>query len=148
MKTSALLASRQDPEGSFVTAYLLVIDLDTGSLRYAGAGHPPAVMRRSDGNVESLHLGQMPLGVMPAQQFTEQKDCLKPGDEIVLYTDGISEARHDSELLEVAGVERVLDECGDNRANVVARSLVDGALAWSHGNSRDDAAVVVVKRNQ
>ena len=77
----------------FVTAWMGFLDLSTGELRYANAGHNRPLLRRKDGTFEYL---QGPAGFVLAGMegvvYKEQTITLEPGDEIFLYTDGVVEA--------------------------------------------------------
>ena len=79
--------------GMFVTAWMGFLDLETGELRYANAGHNRPLLRRKDGSFEYL---QGPAGFILAGMegivYREQKLMLEPGDELFLYTDGVVEA--------------------------------------------------------
>lgn len=145
-KANSVLCSRQVELGSFVTVFLIIIDLCRGSITYAGAGHPPAFICRSDGAIDSLEIGGLPLALFEAQQFSEHKDHLDPGDKLVMYTDGISEARHESQMLDLEGLRRMLLDNAHQHADELARTLVMTATEWAQGKLQDDAAVVVVER--
>jgi serine phosphatase RsbU (regulator of sigma subunit) len=83
-----------NPMDLFVSVFYCVFDPTTGKLKYANAGHNPPYVRRTDGSVEALSgAGGLVLGAMPGVQFPDHVAQLRPGDRLVLYTDGISEAR-------------------------------------------------------
>jgi sigma-B regulation protein RsbU (phosphoserine phosphatase) len=77
----------------FVTVFYAVLDPKTGVLRYASGGHNPQYLRRTDSSVEALAgSGGVVLGVMPDAQFAAHSVQLRPGDRLLLYTDGVTEA--------------------------------------------------------
>ena len=81
--------------GMFVTAWMGILDLETGLIRYANAGHNPPVVRRKDGTYEYLKgKANFVLAGMEGVRYKEQQLQLQQGDEIYLYTDGVTEA-HD-----------------------------------------------------
>jgi sigma-B regulation protein RsbU (phosphoserine phosphatase) len=84
----------QNPLDLFVTAFLGVFDPASGSLRFANAGHNPPLVRRADtGQVEALATSsELALGVMDGFDYGCSELRLNPGDEILLYTDGVTEA--------------------------------------------------------
>lgn len=101
------------PEGSFVTLFYGVLESATDEINLCSAGHnPPIIFRARDNSVEFLHLGGLPLGL----RILGSKDyalalkvdnlVLRPGDMLVLYTDGITEARNRAG--EMFGDERFL----------------------------------------
>jgi phosphoserine phosphatase RsbU/P len=81
------------PGGMFVTIFYAVLDLDTGLLEFANAGHNlPLVLRGQDGPLEQLRRGGMALGVEAGNRLQGWKTRLEPGDQLILYTDGVTEA--------------------------------------------------------
>ena len=94
--------------GMFVTAWMGIIDLTTGIVKYANAGHNPPLVKRKDGSFEYL---KSPAGFvlagMEGVKYKEKEIILEPGDEIYLYTDGVTEAT--SADTELYGDERLLN---------------------------------------
>lgn len=94
----------------FVTAFLAVYDPNTGRLTYGSAGHPPTLVRAGfNGSVKQLSdASTFPLGIEVAHTFVQASRQLRPGDRLLFYTDGITEARDrqreffDVERLELA----------------------------------------------
>jgi serine phosphatase RsbU (regulator of sigma subunit) len=81
------------PSGMFVTIFYAVLDLDTGELEFANAGHNlPVVLRGRTCRLELLRGGGMALGVEEGNRIQRWKTRLEPGDHLVLYTDGVTEA--------------------------------------------------------
>jgi sigma-B regulation protein RsbU (phosphoserine phosphatase) len=79
--------------GMFVTAFYGVLSPQDGRLTYANAGHnSPIVLRADSGRLDSLNRGGMALGVMPGVTSEEFSTLLQPGDCVVFYTDGVTEA--------------------------------------------------------
>lgn len=95
-------------DGMFVTIFYAVLDLDTGVLEYANAGHNQPLLLRNEGcRIERLARGGMALGVLEGNLIQSGQLLLKPGDLLVLYTDGVSEAF--SPELEPFGEERLIE---------------------------------------
>jgi two-component system CheB/CheR fusion protein len=141
-KTSELLL-RYDPEEPVVTAFVAVLDPQTGHLNYASAGHPAPV-----------HLGAfscLPLKVSfgpPLGSFEHAYEnahiMLALEDYLALYTDGVTEARRGAELF---GEQRLLETVSKLRgctAQELAQGVADAALAFG-GRLRDDLQVVVLR---
>src|SRR5438552_16724526 len=84
----------------------LVVDPATGEVACACAGHPPPRIVGTDGSVAPLAATGLALGIEGGQSYREAHAPLRPGESVVLFTDGLVEARRDRELY---GVER-LDE--------------------------------------
>ncbi len=130
----------------FITMVYVVIDPRTGEVAVAGAGHPAPRIVRADGSVTPLDAHGLVLGVELGQRYEEVRDRLDSGDAVVLYTDGVVEARRDGVLY---GQER-LDALLAARTAVppaeLARSVLDDCRAFAQGELADDCAVVVVRR--
>ncbi len=85
------VSSRNDTV-MFVTFFLGVLDLKSGSLSYANGGHNPPLLLTGDDAEELSCDANVPVGVMEGWEFTVQQLQLKPGDTLFLYTDGLNEA--------------------------------------------------------
>ncbi len=145
-KANSVMYSRQLDFLAFATVFLVMIDLPTGDITYSSAGHPPPLICGCDGRLEHLQAGQMPLGIVQTQQFEAHTSHLNDGDSLLLYTDGISEAKRGIELFETEGIENVVRRRCTSDASRLAKDLLRDATEWAEGRLRDDAAVVVVSR--
>ena len=115
----------------------------TGELRLAGAGHPPALVLRSDGAGELVHPPGVPIGFPGAGSEATVTVHLDRSDTVVLYTDGLVESGKDI----VAGLDALVQagqEVSDYPAEQLARSLVHRAIAG--GRRRDDTVALVLRR--
>lgn len=136
-------------QSDFVTVFLAVIDLDTGEFCYASAGHPPAAICRKGGEVEFLQLNFLPpICVLSGITYQDYTDRLEPGDVLVMFTDGIIEARRSTDLFDLEGIEQSLREHRHRSVDDIADELIAAASSWAQGRLSDDAAVVVVKREE
>ena len=142
-KTNELLLSRPGDDDQFVTAFLVVLDRRTGEAAYAGAGHPPPVLVR-DGDCRVLPGPKgMALGTF-AHDYSAAHDILQEGDCLVLYTDGVTEARRGGEFF---GEQRLLDATRPLHgvpAQQIAERLRDEASAFA-GRLRDDLQILTVR---
>jgi phosphoserine phosphatase RsbU/P len=77
----------------FTTAFLAELDPATGSLAYLCAGHNPPILMRESGQLEKLQSENMPLGIELTEKYTAGKTMMQPYDVLVIYTDGITDAR-------------------------------------------------------
>jgi serine phosphatase RsbU (regulator of sigma subunit) len=132
--------------GKFITMIYVVLDPRTGGVAVAGAGHPaPRLLRAGDG-VTSLDAHGLVLGIEPNQSYEEVRSELAVGDAVVLYTDGVLEARRDRELYGVERLDGVLAEGAELPSGQLARAVLDDCRAFAQGELADDCAVVVVRR--
>jgi serine phosphatase RsbU (regulator of sigma subunit)/ketosteroid isomerase-like protein len=83
------------PSSTFVTCFYAILDPESGSLRYANAGHDLPYLHR-DGDAEELRARGMPLGLMTGMEYEEQGASLREGESVLFYSDGLVEA-HDPE---------------------------------------------------
>jgi phosphoserine phosphatase RsbU/P len=134
--------------GGFFTAFLGVYEPLARRLTYANAGHPaPVVRRASDGSLRSLEaaLGY-PLGIDEEASFQEAIVQLGPGDTILLYTDGITEARNpQQDQFERENLTRILREPTTGPTDVVAR-IRSAVTTHEHGQSALDDQTLVAAR--
>jgi serine phosphatase RsbU (regulator of sigma subunit) len=134
--------SAENPE-TFVVIFLGVIDLDTGTVRYASAGHEPAWVTFGQ-NVRSLPPTGPIVGIDADADYDTRTILLRPGDGIVVSTDGLTESRDpQGELLGADGVARWLGEI-DGDAQTVADTIVERLRDRSAGIA-DDLAILVVR---
>ncbi|HEV3480160.1 MAG TPA: SpoIIE family protein phosphatase [Gaiellaceae bacterium] len=134
-------------EGKFVTLVYMTLNPETGELACASAGHPTPRLVRADGTVVELATSGLALGIAAAQEYPEARDRLEPGSCVVLFTDGVIEARRDGDLYGHDRLDRFLSEHRRLPADELAAAVVQDARAFSGGGLGDDSAVVVVKRN-
>lgn len=132
----------------FVSLFLAEIDLQ-GSVIYCNAGHPPALLVSARGEVTRLTTGGMLLGPMADSRYTIGLARLEPGDLLVLYSDGITEANDAAgqEELGEDGLRKLLLECRRQHPRRIVARVFD-ALGRFTGPAprKDDQTLVVVKR--
>jgi len=139
----------QNPMDLFVTVFYCVFDPRTGVLRYANAGHNPPYVRRADGSIEMLGgAGGVALGVMPGGVFPDHTVRLLPGDRLVLYTDGVTEAFNSAD--EAYGTQRLLAEVqahGDGTAAALIERICRSVTSFAGtAPQSDDITLTVLTR--
>lgn len=130
---------------SFLTAFVAVVDLPTGEVRYASAGHPPALLCSPTHALELDPTGPI-VGPFLGPWRTANAG-LDPGDTLAIYTDGLVEVRNAQQ--EEFGVQRLTDlvcESSCDEADAVAKRCVDEITAFAPGRLRDDVTVVLLCR--
>ena len=120
--------------GKFITLVYILVDGSNGEVAAAGAGHPPPRIMGADGSVTGLEARGLVLGIEPAQHYEEVRASLDVGGAVVLYTDGVIEARRDSELYGVERLDRVLSERRDLSANELAQVVLDDCRAFGQNS--------------
>lgn len=134
------------PERRLSTMALANIHAD-GTLRIAAAGHPPPVLRRAGVPAESLKTRGPLLGAFPftAEEVREVEVSLAPGDALILYTDGITDAGRGRALGE-RGLLETIDRAVDLDPERLVDHLQNVAASRAGGTSTDDAAVLLLQR--
>jgi serine phosphatase RsbU (regulator of sigma subunit) len=132
----------------FISAFYAVIDTASGKVAYANAGHNYPLLVRASGDVETLRASGIVLGTFADVQLQERETALEPGDMLIFYTDGITEAMNpdNEEFGEARLVAAALAQRDQSSANIVAAIL--GAVETFIGDApqSDDLTLVVVKR--
>jgi serine phosphatase RsbU (regulator of sigma subunit) len=138
---------RMSPVAPLATLFLARLDAVTGKLDYCSAGHPPSLLLRADGRLESLSEGGPLLGVFPAASFVRGCIELHDGDVLLACSDGILESRNNTD--EEFGYERLeaqLRQAQSGRSDAVLFSVL-GAVQDFAGTQPliDDMSLVVVR---
>jgi len=134
------------PQSKFVTLFLGRLDTNTGEIEYVNAGHtPPLWLRRNE--VQEMTDSDLLLGVVTKAEFVNRKLQLAPGDSLILFTDGLSEARNaaDADL----GSNLPLGSLHGAHADILARAVNEAVLAHvgDAENLDDDVTLLVVSRS-
>jgi serine phosphatase RsbU (regulator of sigma subunit) len=132
-------------EETFLSAFVAVADLATGGLRYANAGHPPALLCVRDEAMELMPTGPI-VGPLDGTWRTAHTQ-LAIGDTLAIYTDGLIEVRNDQR--EEFGIGRLVDlVCGAScdEAEVIVKRALDEIGQFAASRLRDDATIVLLCR--
>ena len=137
--------------GMFVTAWMGILDLKTGLIKFANAGHNPPLVKHKNGTYEYLK-GKVNfvLAGMDMVRYKEQELQLQPGDKIYLYTDGVTEAHNTQN--ELFGEERLLESLNSTKGMSVeeickkVKKDVDAFVA--DGEQFDDITMLCVRLNE
>ncbi len=132
--------------GKFITMLSLTVDLRRGEVACASGGHPPPRLLHPDGTVESLEVNGLVLGIEPGQPYEELRRRFEQGDAVVVYTDGVVEARRAGELFGDERLDAVLARRHALPAQGLAEATLEECRQFAGGELRDDCAIVVVRR--
>ena len=138
--------SAGDRNEEFISACVIVFDTEAGTLRYSSAGHPAAFLFQEDG-VRPLRSTGPLLMLDPKATYFSREIPMVSGDLVVLYTDGLAEARAGRQLFGenriIKSVERDLNAAPD----VLCKSLLDAAKDFAGGSIGDDTAIMAIRRD-
>jgi phosphoserine phosphatase RsbU/P len=136
-------------DNKYATAALLDLDTATGAAHYVSAGHTDSLLIRADGSAENLHSTGVPLGLLPpGLPFEETSITLVPGDVLVLYTDGVSEAVNAAgeEFGDARLADIIRHASGEPSAAIVGR-VFDAIEAHAGDTPQfDDITLMVLRR--
>ncbi|MGA2182074.1 MAG: PP2C family protein-serine/threonine phosphatase [Bryobacteraceae bacterium] len=145
-KANRLIAANVAP-GKYITFFYAVVDAARLRLDYCNAGHNPPMLQHRDRTLETLGEGGPVLGVFPGACYAGGTAELRPGDCLVLFTDGITEAMNAKD--EEFGEERLMALLSQRSgsADEYWRQIVAAATQFSNGAFHDDATVLVLTVN-
>ncbi len=145
-KVNSLLHESTDRD-KFVTAFYGVLDFRNRVLIFSNAGHNPPILRHRDGSLEYLIDGGLALGVMPDSLYEERPIALRPGDVLVLYTDGVSEAESPSgEQFGSGRIEEIMGRFAHRSAQEILDGVIEAVRQFAgERGQNDDLTLLVVK---
>jgi sigma-B regulation protein RsbU (phosphoserine phosphatase) len=149
------LLVRSTESNMFATFFYGLLDKNTSTFTSTNAGHNPPLLLQTDGKIERLETGDLVLGFLPDQQYSQLTTSLQVGDVLVLYTDGITEARDPQPQKnedKLFGEERLIEVIVAN-ASLSAREIQAAILQAVSTHTKDtpqgdDITLVVVKRRE
>ena len=147
IKQANELICRDSTSGMFVTLFYAILDVKERKLRYVNAGHNPPLLIRNGGEVELLRARGIALGVTHYIDLQEAERTLQPGDTIVFYTDGVTEAINAEE--EAFGERRLIEIVREN-SSLPARGIIgkveEAVVAFAGKEPQfDDITLLVLK---
>ena len=131
--------------GKFVTFFYGVLDAAQKTLQYTNAGHLPPILIRARGEVQQLDSGGAVLGVFPAWQYEDRSVPLEPGDRLLLFTDGITEAGLPGG--EEFGEQRIIAGAHQYAAastSELKSQLLNNVKGFCNSQLQDDATLIVI----
>jgi phosphoserine phosphatase RsbU/P len=139
---------RHSPSSRFITLFYGVYTPATGALTYVNAGHLPPLIRRLDGRYERLGGTGVALGMFEGSTFGSVETKLEPGETLVLYSDGITEAEDPSgQPFEEAGLEMVMERTAVAQPAEMCAHILSGVAGHAQESRfADDLTILVLKR--
>lgn len=143
---AALLTQRPDSERFLTAAYVMLFPRRGHvDALLASAGHTPALLRDSDGTVRAVGHHGLPLGLFDRADLHDTRLSLKPGDTLLLYTDGVTEARRGREEYGEERLRGLLADTAHLGAYDLAHAVEKDVLSFTGGPHPDDIAVLALR---
>ena len=132
--------------GRFVTFFYATIDTAAMRMRWTNAGHNAPILARGDGSAVRLEEGGPAISrLFRDTKYTEHEIALTPGDRIVLFTDGVSEAGNGVDMFGEQRIEELVAGAGDSTAEELQQRIASAATTFAGGEVEDDLTLVVVR---
>jgi sigma-B regulation protein RsbU (phosphoserine phosphatase) len=133
-------------EDRYATVFYGILDKQ-GRFEYVNAGHVPPLLRRKAGQLEGLGSANFPVGMFSEAEYQSSRIQLEPGDYLVIYTDGVSEAQNTrSELFEEARLRRIMEDFSGQNVQDMGDAIREGMRAFTEGAAQsDDITLLVVQ---
>jgi serine phosphatase RsbU (regulator of sigma subunit) len=139
-----VLSTTGRPE-DLVSVSVVVFDTAAGTVRYASAGHPPAWLWH-DGELRALRATGPLLTLDPTASYYSKEMPLEPGDLLLMYTDGLSEARAGGQLFGEDRIAGIIRRDPGNDATTLCKTLLEAARDFASEPLSDDVAILAVRR--
>ncbi len=130
-----------------MTAFYGVLDFKNRVLIFSNAGHNPPILLRASGEYEYLEEGGVAFGVLPDARYEERPIAVRPGDLLVMYTDGITETESPSgEQFGTRRLEKIMAALATRTASEVVEGIIGEVTRWAGEREvSDDLTLVVMK---
>lgn len=139
---------KNNDETMFVTAFIGILDIPSGVLQYASAGHNPPYLIENDGTVRMLEVKPcLMLAAFPDVVYDQREIVMETGCRLVLYTDGVTEAMSpDGELFGEARFEAAMRRAAGTTTRETLDSICDEVRGFETGAAADDLTMLIIKR--
>jgi len=122
----------------YATVFYGILD-KMGRFEYVNAGHVPPLVRRGSGALEGLGSGSFPVGMFPEAEFQSARVNLDPGDYVLIYSDGISEAVNPrNEMFEEKRLRRILEDFQGENVHELCDAIRTDMKAFTEGAAQSD----------
>jgi sigma-B regulation protein RsbU (phosphoserine phosphatase) len=141
------ITSANCPRNRFISFFMCVLDVATGALTYANAGHNPPIIVRTDGSHELLEGGGPVLGILGNMEFQEYTAKMNKGDIFAIYSDGVTEAATpNDEEFEIENLVKTLRANSTQSASTMIEEVNKALTAWTEGAPPADDITLIVAR--
>jgi serine phosphatase RsbU (regulator of sigma subunit) len=141
------ITSANCPPNRFITLFLCVLDGGTGRVRFCNAGHNPPIIARANGTFEDVKGGGPVIGLAPTVEYSEHERHLAEGDSLVIYSDGVSEARNgEGEDFTAGRIAEIALQHRELSAAEIAEQIRKALSSFTDGAAPSDDITLIVAR--
>lgn len=144
-KTNEVVLSATS-SSTFVTLLFAILNTSNGSVIYCSAGHTTGLILKEDGKVELLEEQSSLVGAFQTTDFKNGRTSLVGGDQLVVYTDGVTEARRDGVLFGQKRLVSAIQELSGVSVKKLPKEIFQVIKEYAQGKLNDDVAIVAVSR--
>ncbi len=131
-------------EDRYATVFYGILD-KSGRFEYVNAGHVPPLLRRKSGALEGLGSANFPVGMFAEAEYESARVNLDPGDFLVIYTDGVSEASNPrNEMFEESRLRDIMEKFTGNTVEQLGDTIREGMRAFTEGAPQSDDITILV----
>jgi len=128
----------------FITVFFGILDISSGTLTYCSAGHPPGVLKRKSSKTELLITSSPVIGAFFSLKFIEDDVKMEKGDTLILYTDGVTEARCNGEFFGEEKLVKFITSLKSAKAKDLPRMIFNHVVKCTGEKLLDDIALLTV----
>ncbi|HCG99477.1 MAG TPA: hypothetical protein DE036_06725 [Actinobacteria bacterium] len=143
-KTNEAIIKASAPE-LFITAFFGTLDTKSGVLTYCSAGHPPAIVKRKTSKAFFLTTNSPAVGAFRGLTYLDNQETLKKGDALIIYTDGVIEARCSNEFFGDERLIKLIDGLKPTSAKEIPQAIFNEVADCTGGILSDDVAILAVR---
>jgi serine phosphatase RsbU (regulator of sigma subunit) len=140
------LIARDTPPEIFISVFYGVLDVRSGELTYCNAGHVPPLVARVNHSSDELTETGMVIGLWEEMPYENARSVLQPGETLLCYTDGVTEAKREAELFGYDRLKSALLKHSHESAQKIVDSIYRRTLAFCGKKTDDDLALFAIKR--
>lgn len=135
---------KSSPASTFATVFYGILNTNTGLLTYCSAGHPQAIIKRSESDIEILPTRSPIVGALPGLVYEKSTTMLNKNDILTVYTDGVIEARHNSGFFGEERLANFIKRFPITEPKELPQKIFDEVFHYAEGKLSDDVAILCV----
>ncbi|MCL5774435.1 MAG: SpoIIE family protein phosphatase [Firmicutes bacterium] len=135
---------RESASMAFVTVFFGIMDSKSGIITYCNAGHPQPLLRKNTSEIAPMKSISPPIGIFAGQKYVNEEQIFSKGDMLIIYTDGVTEARRDKKLFGEERLIKFIKELKDPSAKELSQLIFNEIMIYTGGKLSDDVMLLTV----